>query len=90
LNDEYLPDAPLFESARGVQLSNRSLFHILQKRFTDSGVEQKVSAIMFRFTYGNNKQKNGIDIRELQKLLGHSDTYLTQRFMYMIPDYTKE
>ena len=58
---------------------------MIRKRRKDAKIVQQVSSMSFRFTYADRLMKQGMDIRKIQKILGHSHTYLTQRFMYIIP-----
>jgi len=74
----------LFESKFNNPIMNRTLFNIIKKRVKDARIKQCIGSMMFRYSYANRKLSEGIYIRELQHLLGHTHTYLTQRFMFIL------
>jgi len=86
IKEDYRPAVAIFASKNDNELNHRTLFNIIRKRTKDANIKQRVSGMVFRFSYADRLFKEGTDIRKIQKLLGHSHTYLTQRFMYMLPD----
>ena len=79
-------DDLLFVSKSNHKLDHRSMFNIIKKRTNETGIEKKITSLTFRITFANKMLENGIDIRELKEILGHSHTYLTERFMLMKPE----
>lgn len=80
----------IFESRLNNPIQNRTLFNLIKKRVNDAGIKKPVSSMMFRYSYADRKFKEGLDIREIQRLLGHSHPYLTQRFMFLISESKKD
>jgi len=80
----------IFESRLNNPIQNRALFNLVKKRVNDAGIKKLVSSMMFRYSFADRKFKEGLDIREIQRLLGHSHPYLTQRFMFLISESKKD
>lgn len=88
LLDRYLDSrghfgGALFRSARGTRLKMRSAQYMIEKYVTKANLNDGVSAHKFRHTSATMMLENGIDIRTIQEILGHSDISTTQKYMHV-------
>jgi integrase/recombinase XerD len=56
-------------------------------RLSQTLFNKKIGTHIFRATYTTYQRKNGADIMELKKLLGHSSIKTTERYIGELPDY---
>ena len=72
-------------------------FHVLPSTFSrniktavnKAGIEKKVTAHTFRHSYATHLLQQGIDIRTIQKLLGHKDISTTMIYVHIVRDLNK-
>jgi len=73
----YYPNAPLlFTNRMGRRLSDQSIRSIIKKTALMSGAG-KVTPHMFRHTLATQLLEQGVDLRHIQRLLGHSSITTT-------------
>lgn len=68
----------LFPSNRGDKLTSRSVQAVFQKALKKSGVKKEASCHSLRHSFATHLLENGVDIRYIQELLGHSNLKTTQ------------
>ncbi|MGF0039158.1 tyrosine recombinase XerC [Peptoniphilaceae bacterium SGI.131] len=92
--DEYLTVRPkvqdeyaLFLSNRKQRMSNRAIQHMIEKYITISGFDPSVySTHKLRHTAATLMYREGVDIRTLQKILGHVSVATTQIYTHVVDE----
>jgi integrase/recombinase XerD len=72
------PDDFLFRNSRGNRLSEQSVRAALRKHAAESGIGAPVTPHMIRHSVATLLLEEGVDIRYIQHLLGHSSISTTQ------------
>ncbi|MDO5027090.1 MAG: tyrosine recombinase XerC [Tissierellia bacterium] len=89
--NEYLAVRPkiqdqqaLFLSTRKNRMSNRAIQHMIDKYLNQAGFDiKKFSTHKLRHTAATLMYKEGVDIRTLQKILGHTSVATTQIYTHV-------
>lgn len=82
LLDRYRPegvglDEPLFE------LTRQSVTQLVKRYAARAGIQETVYAHILRHSYAVQRLKAGLDLRSLQKLLGHARISTTERYLQL-------
>ena len=80
----------LFPSINGTRLSRQGFHKLLKELATEQGIEKNISAHTLRHSFATHLLENGIDVRTLQTILGHSDISTTQIYTHISNKYAKE
>ncbi len=70
----------LFPSERGGKLSTRTPQKVFEIALNHVGIKRKASFHSLRHSFATHLLENGVDIRFVQKLLGHRNIVTTQRY----------
>ncbi len=74
----------LFLSSRHQRMSNRAIQHMIDKYIVQAGFDPKLySTHKLRHTAATLMYKEGVDIRTLQKILGHNSVATTQIYTHV-------
>lgn len=74
---QYKPTDYLFNGQFDSKYSERSINQFLKKYASEAGVKQRVHAHLLRHCFATHSLEQGIDIRLIQKLLGHNNIKTT-------------
>ncbi len=96
--EEYLkvrpknPQEPaLFLSTRKQRISTRAVQHRIEKLLQEAGFDTRIySTHKLRHTAATLMYKEGVDIRTLQRILGHSSVATTQIYTHVEDDLVKK
>lgn len=81
----------LFLSTRKTRMSNRAIQHMIDKYINMAGFDvTKYSTHKLRHTAATLMYKEGVDIRTLQKILGHTSVATTQIYTHVEDDDMRE
>jgi site-specific recombinase XerD len=73
----------MIEGVNGEKYSPRSVQAILRKAVGDTSFNPEVTVHTLRHSYATDMLTKGIDVREIQKLLGHSDIKTTEIYTHI-------
>lgn len=80
---QYLPTEYLFEGLNNQQYSPRSVQKILKKALARTGIQKNASVHSLRHTFATHALEDGIDIRLVQEILGHSNIKTTEIYTHI-------
>jgi integrase/recombinase XerD len=80
---EYQPKHWLFEGQDGGQYSNRSVQAILRRAVTASGINPRTTVHTLRHSFATHLLEQGVDLRYIQDLLGHSSSKTTEIYTHV-------
>ena len=73
----------LFEGQRGGRYSASSVQRVVKNAVLKAGIDKRVTPHMLRHSFATHLHDTGMDIRNIQKLLGHSSTKTTEIYTYI-------
>ncbi len=72
----------LFLSKQGARLSSNMIYRIVRKELGISGVQGRKSPHILRHTFATHLLNAGVDMRDIQELLGHESLQATQLYTH--------
>jgi len=80
---QYRPRNYLFENPSGGKYSASSVSHIIKRAAKKAGIKKNVSAHVLRHSYATHLLEKGVNLRIIQKLLGHSSSKTTEIYTHV-------
>ncbi len=84
--DHLQPTSQFFQNRLRHRLSEQSIRNIVHKYARRADLRMHVTPHMFRHTIATMLLQQGVDIRQIQHLLGHSSILTTQIYTHILPD----
>jgi site-specific recombinase XerD len=81
--ESYRPKDYLFNGEDGGRYSETSVRNILQAACKKAGITKKVTPHVLRHSYATHMLENGVDLRYIQELLGHSRPETTMIYTHV-------
>ncbi|WP_317040992.1 tyrosine-type recombinase/integrase [Flammeovirga pacifica] len=80
---EYKPKKYLFEGEKGGKYSKTSVGKILKRAVLKSKIQKRVIVHTLRHSFATHLLENGVDLRYIQSLLGHTSSQTTQIYTHV-------
>jgi len=77
------PNTYLFEGQRGGRYSTSSVQKMVKRAVLKAGIDRRVTPHMLRHSFATHLHDSGMDIRNIQMLLGHTSTKTTEIYTYV-------
>ena len=99
---EYLADArvrllgskkgetALFVNMRGERLTRQWVWNILKTYSKRAGVDQRITPHTLRHSFATHLLQNGVSLRHVQELLGHSSIATTQLYTHLTTEHLRQ
>ncbi len=80
----------IFLNRSGKPISRMGFWKILRKYAVKAGISKPISPHVMRHSFATHLLENGVDLRALQEMLGHSDIATTQIYTHVSDSRMKE
>ena len=88
--ENVTPDAPLFLNRLGGYLSTGSIRRGLRRLAKDAGLTRRITPHMLRHSAATSLLEAGVDIRFVQRLLGHQSISTTEIYTHVSDEKLKQ
>ena len=80
---EYKPNDYLFEGQKGGKYSGESILRIVKMAAKKAGLRKNVSPHILRHSFATHLLESGVDLRQIQVLLGHNSSKTTEIYTHV-------
>lgn len=84
------PDSIIFCNLKEIGLTERGVQYIIDRLARESGIFRKITPHMLRHSFATHFLENGMNLRYLQHLLGHSNLSTTEIYTHLSIDQLKK
>jgi integrase/recombinase XerD len=74
-------DEPLFINLYGKRLTRQGVWKILKQYSKKANIDKTITPHTLRHSFAAHKLEEGVDIRKIQGMLGHSDLSITETYL---------
>ena len=82
----YRPNYWLFEGPEGKQYSASSIRKILHRSVVKANIRKKITVHTLRHSFATHLLEGGVNLRYIQRLLGHSTSKTTEIYTHVCQD----
>lgn len=83
LDDEQLPDTPLFKSRKGGALTSKAIWDVVKRTAKKAGFTKEISPHWFRHAHATHALDRGATITLVSETLGHANIAVTGRYTHV-------
>lgn len=87
---EYKPKEYLFEGQKGGKYSAESVLRIVKMATGKAGIRKSVSPHVLRHSFATHLLESGVDLRQIQVLLGHNSSKTTEIYTHVATNTFKK
>lgn len=80
---QWKPEQYIFEGLYGKQYSGQSVGKVVTNAAKNAGLQITVTPHMLRHSFATHLLEDGVDLRQIQVLLGHSSTKTTEIYTHV-------
>ncbi|PCJ94021.1 MAG: recombinase [Flavobacteriaceae bacterium] len=80
---EWKPQQYLFEGQKGEKYSGESILKLVQRAAKKAGISKTVTPHMLRHSFATHLLESGVDLRQIQVLLGHGSSKTTEIYTHV-------
>jgi integrase/recombinase XerD len=81
--EQYRPKNLVFEGIAGGEYSPNSLQNIIKAAARKAGIQKNTTMHTLRHTFATHCLENGVDLRYIQSMLGHSSSKITEIYTHI-------
>ena len=81
--NSYLPKQYLFNGQNGLQYTGSSIGKLVKAKGRIAGIKKEVTPHALRHSFATHLLEAGVDLRIIQKLLGHSSSKTTEIYTHV-------
>jgi site-specific recombinase XerD len=81
--EEYNPKDLLFEGAKGNEFSDKSIQNMVKAAAERAGITKEITPKTLRHTFATHSLEDGVDLRYIQSMLGHSSSKTTEIYTHI-------
>jgi len=81
--EEYKPEVLIFNGVKGKAYSERSVQEVVKNIARKAGITKSVTPKTLRHTFATHNLENGVDLRYIQSMMGHSSSKTTEIYTHI-------